>query len=246
MTGEDVLRTGAGVLLMGPDETRRRPRTAPRGETCRTCKEVHPRCLAHNAKGKPCGRVPRTGHEVCGTHGGKAPQVVAAEQRREVEQKARMVLARRHATGEERPVVDPIGELARVAGEVVAFKDLLREQVAGLNGVLTYWQETEYGDPETETAWTKAGEEVRAIVAAYERAQERAAKVLADMVKIDLVGRIAEINLEQGRAVAGAVRSGLAEVDLPREIREAVQAAIAGHLATLQPPTAALPRELEG
>lgn len=147
-----------------------------------------------------------------------------------MEDKARRELARRHPEGLEQPVDDPLGELARIAGEVVSFKDYLRAQVEKLDGILTYWQEKEHFDHEGEVEWTKAAEDVRAIVAAYERALDRSAKILATMVKLDLQGRMVAIREAQALLIVEAVREGLADVDMGLAVRKAAQAAIADKL----------------
>jgi hypothetical protein len=44
-----------------------------------------PRCTATNRAGEQCGRAPIPGGSVCNFHGGRAPQIVAAAQRRLLE-----------------------------------------------------------------------------------------------------------------------------------------------------------------
>jgi hypothetical protein len=187
----------------------------------------------------PCGKPPLRGLKVCGIHGGKSPTAIAAAKTHAVEQAARAALRQRWAAGTELPTGDPLSELARVAGEAVAFKDYLRDQVAKLDGALTYWTERTWeGDT---TIRTEAVENVRATVAAYERALDRTAKILASIVKLDLAGRLLEANTAQADAVATAVREGLAGVDMAAEVRAAAQEAIADALAAMQAPP---PRQL--
>ncbi len=49
---------------------------------------VHPmsrQCSAHNRQGQQCGRAAIPGGTICGYHGGRAPQVLAAARRRLLE-----------------------------------------------------------------------------------------------------------------------------------------------------------------
>lgn len=201
-----------------------------RTEGCPECGAPHPRCSAHNVRGGPCGHQPPKGQRVCRLHGGAAPQARAAAETRRVEEQARKALRQVWARGEDVAVADPLTELARLAGEVVAFKDYLRGQVEGLNGVLTYWQEKDYLDGDGDVEWTKAAEDVRAVVAAYERAQERAAKVLGNIVKLDLAGRLLALRTAQAAELEQVIRLGLGDVDMPHELRRAAEAAISARL----------------
>lgn len=211
---------------------------------CQRCGQVHERCAAHNRAGGPCNLRPARDQRVCKWHGGRSPAALEQVAQRDAERAARKVLRERWARGEETPIEDPLTELVRLAGEVVAFKDMLREQVEALDGTLTYWQEQQFGDEETDTAWTKAAEDVRAVVAAYERAQDRAAKVLANIVKLDLAGRMLEFNQRKADTLLTVVRGGLAEVDMPLELRQDIQAAIAKHARSVGGPAVVVPSEV--
>lgn len=210
--------------------------SAGEGLTCATCGQVHPKCTAHNRRGGPCGRNALPGMPVCDLHGGKSPQARLAVERRKIEEEARRMLSQRWAERGEEPVTDPLGELARVAGEVVAFKDMLREQVESLNGVLSYWTDREVfaamSDEEMDSR-VEQTEQLRAVVSAYERAQDRAAKVLANMVKLDIAGRMLQLRTTQAEEIVQAVRLGLGTVDLAREVRAAALDAIADQLAQI-------------
>lgn len=207
---------------------------------CQRCGRVHPRCKGHNKAGNPCGQMPAKHQEVCRNHGGASPQARAHAQRRALEEQAAAELEKRWQQRREEPIRDPLEELARVAGEVVAFKDLLRAHVTRLEEVLTYWTETTFNDGEE--LRTAATEQVRAVVAAYERAQDRAARILATIVKLDLAGRMLELRTSQAEVIVTAVREGLATVDMAAEVRTAAQAAIADRLASITAPEP--PKEL--
>ena len=199
------------------------------------------RCRGH-LKSSPedrCERRAVPNANVCKLHGGGAPQVRAAAKQRAIEAAAREEVQRRWSEGLDGPVADPLEQLARVAGEIVAFKDYLRERVENLNDVLTYWTERQYDDgTELHTA---AVENVRAVVGAYERALDRTAKVLATMVKLDLQGRLVAIREEQASVLMHAILEGLGDVDMSREVRAGAQAAIAARIEAL---TVSAPREV--
>lgn len=239
----DSLHPGESITFVSKPRSQDRV-TTPRGEECARCEQVHARCAGHNKAGKPCGQQPIKGMEVCRTHGGKSPQAQAAVARRRIEERAMRELQDRWQHGAEAPITDPLAELARVAGEVVAFKDMLREQVTQLDGTLAYWQEKDYLDGDGGVEWTKAAEDMRAVVAAYERAQDRAAKILAAMVKLDIAGRMLELRTTQAEQIVGAVREGLASVDIGHEIRQATLEAIADRLALITDQSTTPPKEL--
>lgn len=207
--------------------------TVPLGQHCPTCGQTHTKCRGHNKRGAPCGQGARAGQEVCRNHGGDSPQARAAAERRRIEAEALRELRRRWQDDADIAVTDPLAELARVAGEVVAFKDMLREQVQSLSGVLTYWSDREVfaamSDEEMDSR-VEQTEQLRAVVTAYERAQERAAKILAAMVKLDIAGRMLELRTTQAEQIVTAVRDGLATVDMEQAIRTAALTAIADRL----------------
>ena len=163
------------------------------------------------------------GQSVCRSHGGAAPQSRAAAARRRAEEQAAAVLAARRQV---LPIHEPLEELARVAGEIVTLKEYLREQVDALNGVLTY-SYTSGGL----SGFEQAREDVRATVAAYERALDRTVRVLAAMAKLDLNGRLLALRTHQAETVVTAIEAALATAALPGETVRHIKAAIADELA---------------
>jgi hypothetical protein len=205
---------------------------------CRKCHQVHTGCTGHNRQGGPCGGGVLRNQKVCRHHGGASPQALEVARRREVELRAEKLLRERWANGGDVAVDDPLGELARLAGEAVAFKDYLRDQVTELDGVLAYWTEDTFtsGTGEDAELRTTATEQLRAVVLAYERALDRCAKILASIVKLDLAGRMLAVRTEQAEAIVTAVRMGLAQVDMSAELRKGAQEAIADALANMARP----------
>lgn len=86
------------------------------------------RCTATNRQGGRCGRLAMVGATVCDLHGGKAPQVRRAAERRLATERARHEL---ELLGEPAgPITDPHDALARICGQAVALVDVLRRHVA--------------------------------------------------------------------------------------------------------------------
>ena len=129
------------------------------------------RCAATRSDGKPCTQRPIRGGTVCATHGGSTPQV---------REKARMRLLQAKWNGELQargwePVVNPAAELADLAGETVAFKDLARERVNELSS----W-EFHGGGEQFDTL------DVHATVRIYQWSLEQAEKILSRMSSLGL------------------------------------------------------------
>lgn len=167
--------------------------------------------------GRPAGwgtGHPGTGH--CKLHGGSTKNQTVAAERGRVEREARQLLAE---LGEAVPVTDPAGELQRVAGEVVAMKDAAARIVQGLSS-MRYVGAT-------------GAEQLRAEVAVYERALDRAAKVLADMVKLGLEARQVRLVEAQGALVAQAIRAILVDLNLTPEQQARVPEVVPRHLRAL-------------
>lgn len=127
-----------------------------------------PRCGAKLVSGKPCRKYPVKGTNRCERHGGGAPQVRA---------KAREILLRARVNRElvnlgSDAVVDPLARYAELAGEIVAFKDLARRRVNELHS----W--------EHEGAFDSL--DVHAAVVVYERALDRAERILGRMSSLGL------------------------------------------------------------
>lgn len=145
----------------------------PDEERCTaTSKQTHERCKRRVRK-----ELRRGGVTVCRMHGGNLPQVIRAAANRTPEARAKRYLEER---GYE-PIDDPITVLADLAGEAVAMKDYFRSQIESLR----------YEH--------RAGEQLRAEVALYERAMDRCSKIVTDIMKLGIAERRARI--EEAQAV---------------------------------------------
>ena len=88
-------------------------------------------CGAKNKKGEPCGLGPVPGATRCGRHGGKAPQVKAAAERRLAEQKAKDIMTNAVRTLGLPVDIDPgkalLDEIHWTAGHVAWLREKVQE-----------------------------------------------------------------------------------------------------------------------
>jgi hypothetical protein len=171
------------------------------------------------------------GATVCRSHGGAAPQVRAAAARREAEAQVRRGLARLDVA----PIDDPLGELAKLAGQVVAWKDALAVKVNELTtGTCPECGPAEADAPLRYEAHGAGTEQLRAEVALFERALDRCASVLGLIAKLGIDERMARISELQAAAVVKAVDAGLAhlasQVPIPAEVAAETRGVVARHL----------------
>lgn len=164
---------------------------------------VQPRQCTATAKstGRRCGHLAMLGQAVCRHHGGASPQARAAAERRMTEARAAEQVSR---LGGATPLTDPIGELTRIVGRIVAMVDVLTEQVDRL---------------------PVGGAVDTAQFAALERAFDRASRVLVDVNRLGLEER--RIELDEQRAQMAAIvierllrRHGIDTTDL--DVRAAI------------------------
>lgn len=166
------------------------------------------RCSAKSPRtGEQCRAYAMHGTTVCNKHGGSAPQVRRAAQRRLNEEGARKALAKLGETG---PVLDPMAQLARVAGEVVAFKNLLAEKI---------------GDDE---------ELNRADLDAYERALDRTVRALAEMSRLGFEARQTSVAEAEVDLLLEAVTRTMEALGLSTEQEGEFRLRFAGELRALE------------
>jgi hypothetical protein len=82
------------------------------------------------------------------------------------------------------PVDDPIQQLQLVAAEILRLHDIFGDMVEDL--------------PSWTTTDASGREDLRAVLRAFERSQDRSARVLLEMVKLDLPERLAKLTAAQG------------------------------------------------
>lgn len=160
------------------------------------------KCSAHKSNGDPCGNWAIKGAKVCKNHGGRAPQVKAKAGVRILETRIAGELKRREIT----PVTSPLAALQEVAGLSIAWMDAMQDELGKL-AILDYQD-------------AKAAEDVKPVVALFERSMDRAANVLAKMVQLGIEDRVAksaeleaEANLAAMRGLIRAARETEASED---------------------------------
>lgn len=132
---------------------------------------------------------------MCRWHGGAAPQVQAAAARRvaevETDLRVRQIL---EAEGVEIGL-DPLEELHRLIAETVSFKDTLGAEVERLRDL--------------EHLNNFNAIEVRAVVQLYERACDRAGRLILEYSRLGLAERRVRIAEQQAQLVAGVVEAAI-------------------------------------
>jgi hypothetical protein len=166
-----------------------------------------------NRGGKPCRRYPRIGTNRCPRHGGSSPQVQAKARQHVLQGKALVQLARMDTAP---PVNDPLNALARIAGEITRWKDLMAQHVADLK-VVAY-------------SSLEGGEQIKGEVLLYERALDRTVAVLAAIAKLNIDERLAAISERQAVLVERAVLATLDGLDLTVEQRTGALRTLSRHL----------------
>jgi len=141
-----------------------------------------PRCGAKTRAGHPCGEWAMKGQTRCRLHGGKTPNSLKAAKRRLDE--AAAVTAVRKAGVSLEAVADPVQLLRELASEAVALKEFFQSRLEAL-------EELRYQ--------AGAGEQLRAEVALYERALDRAERFAHDLAKLNLGER--RVQLDEAKVV---------------------------------------------
>lgn len=147
----------------------------------------------------------------CRKHLGNAPTVAKAAKTEQLEHELRTELARFDVV----PVENPLVELQKLGGEVLAWKEAIGRKVNELTQIRYK---------------TEHGEQLRAEVALYERAVDRLERVLVSLARLDIDQRLAAIEEAKGRLIIAAVVGGLADIKLSGELQQAARTAISRRL----------------
>jgi hypothetical protein len=212
-TRSPVLTMSPVVTTLMPDP---RPGTEPMEPTAPSAaRGTNRQCTATNRAGERCGRWAIRGGTVCANHGGKTPAVQAAATRRLAEREAAATLADVEVT----PISNPLEALAEVAEEARAFQRFAAAKVAELSELAGYG--------------AQGGEQLRAVVVLYERATDRAAKLLADWVRLGFDERMVAMHERQADLVERFVLAVVADLDLTEDQEARVPDATVRHLHVL-------------
>lgn len=191
-------------------------------DTDRAAEPIDGRCNRRSSRtGKPCKKYPVKGAKVCATHGGKAPQVKAAAERRVAEQAAEKA-ARTYGL----PVAIPadralLDELHRTVGHVTWLGALIGDM-----------------DQDGLTQWGEGGKQASVWVGLYQDERRHLAKVAKDVLGTSLAERQVKLAEEQGALLAAVIgrildrlglteqQQGLVRVVVPEELRKIEQVEI--------------------
>lgn len=162
------------------------------------------RCTAKaKSTGVQCGRYAVPGGRVCVTHGGNAPQVREAGERRvaakAIQADAEAVLA--HYGVE--PMEDPLDELGKLAAEARSLTSALGARVNALQDL------EDYDD--------KRAPHLKAAVELYERAMDRTHRMLDSLVKHGYMERQVKLQENEAAIVSGIIRRVIAGLGLTPE-----------------------------
>ena len=171
-------------------------------------------CGAKTRSGGSCRQPAMQGSPRCRMHGGSSPQARKRAQLRLAERQALAVLEREGIP----PMTDPLTALQQLAGEALRLKDYFGERLAAL-------EQLRYEG--------RAGEQLRAEVALFERALDRAQKFALDLAKLNLEDRLVRLSEAQGRMLAQCVEAALQACGL--EDRLDLRAEIAQQLRLATP-----------
>jgi hypothetical protein len=114
------------------------------------------------------------------------------------------------------PVDNPLEALAQIAGEAIAVKDALRGAITRLT-----------------TLETDRPGGLRAEVALYERALDRAGRIVVDMAKLKIDDRLTHISEVQARHFQTAFEVTLTDLGLTPDVKAQARTVMARHLTGL-------------
>lgn len=176
-----------------------------------------PRCKARSSKtGNPCKRPPMIGQAVCGTHGGKAPQNIAAAERRMAEIRA-LEAVENFGLSREIDAKDALlEELYRTAGAV----DWLHAQVLALPKEDIPWgvtQEEHVGSGEWKGKNTTKAAAVNIWVQLWQEERKHLVAVSKAAISAGIEERRVKLAEQQGALLAGVIKAVLGDLELTPE-----------------------------
>ena len=193
------------------------------------------RCTARNSRGERCRRTPINGGTVCATHGGRAPQVVAAAARR-LEQAAAVEQVRSalaEAFGERVPEVDPAEAMLQAVSWKYSEVVFLRGKVAELSEKKMVWGRTREKVGGEDYGTTR---EARPNIwwSMLRTAEEQLVKFAAAARAAGCDERRVQLAEQQGLMLAGVVRRILDRLQLSEEQRGLVPVVVPEELRAIE------------
>lgn len=159
-----------------------------------------PRCGADTkTTGRKCRNFLEDEQLRCKLHGGASPQAKRKQAERVLEKQVKHAIAGMDI----KPVENPLTALSQLAGEIIAWKDLMATHVATLKDTLRYG--------------TEHAEQIRGEVLLYERGMDRAVAVLAQIARLKIDERLAAINEAQVKQMSRMLEGALDALGLGYE-----------------------------
>lgn len=189
------------------------PHTPRSSDPCQRCGQVHTQCTAHNRHGEPCRRPPNHGLTVCATHGGRAPQSIAAAKARLEHAAAAAAVATFGLPVDIDPHTALTDELCRTAGHVA----WLAQQVAQLDGTADLEEQLHPG-----------ANQPAVLIRLYQAERSHLARVAAECVKAGVEERrvrVIEDMAAQLQAFTAALVAGLGLDITDQRVRHAIETA---------------------
>jgi len=158
------------------------------GRARRALEPKAPRCSAHNRKDpetgeqRQCSNFAIRGATVCRMHGGGTPQVKNKAAERVDLAVADAKIAKFLSSHQIEPVENPLEALRELAGEIVAVKGWLRDQVTHL-----------------EHESSVQGEQIAAVMQLYSNFLDKSERVLVNIAKLNIDERLAHIQGQQAQ-----------------------------------------------
>jgi hypothetical protein len=170
------------------------------------------RCVAHrNSDGGRCGKYAIPGSTVCRTHGGSTGHIKRAAAQRMSEARRRAEAAMFLKKQGIPQIEDPLEEMLVLASEATAYREVFR----GHLDKLLLADEVRYEH--------RAGEQLRAEVALWERAAERCLKIYEAITRLGIAERQTRIREAELMIIAEGIREILRRLELtPEQKRTAV------------------------
>lgn len=164
-----------------------------------------PQCGAETRRAdkRPCQRYLQPGEKRCKNHGGASPQAKRKAAERVLEEQVKHAIEGMDI----KPVENPLTALSQLAGEIIAWKDLMAIHVVRLKDTLRYG--------------TEHAEQIRGEVLLYERGMDRAVAVLAQIARLKIDERLAAINEAQVKQMSRILEGALDALGLGYEQKRA-------------------------